>query len=244
MKTLLSVQGIDTYYGSSHILFGVTINIGEGQAIALLGRNGAGKTTTFRSIMGLTKPKEGRIIFDGTDITHMDTHRIARMRIGYVPEDRQIFTDLTVRENLDLGINPKHPGRFDIHTACEIFPVLDTMLDRPAKMMSGGEQQMLSIARTLMVDPRLLLLDEPLEGLSPLVVKELGSRIKDLKKHGITILLSEQNIKFAADLCDKVYLIDKGTIRYEGPVEEFKSDEEIQEKYLHVSSSRHKLRHS
>jgi len=238
----LSVQGIDTYYGSSHILFGVSIDVEEGKAVALLGRNGAGKTTTLRSIVGLTQPKEGKIIFDGQDITVWDTHRIVQMGIAYVPEDRQIFSALTVYENLDLGINRKHPGRFDIKTASEIFPVLKTMLDRPATMISGGEQQMLSIARSLMMNPKLLLLDEPLEGLSPIVVKELGNKIKELKKQGITILLTEQNIRFAMDLCDKVYVIDKGTVKYQGSIEEFRADKEIQERYLHVSGSGRKVR--
>ena len=244
MKRLLSVQGIHAYYGTSHILFGVSIDIEEGEAVALLGRNGAGKSTTLRSIMGLTRPKEGKIIFDGQDITGWDTHRIAQMGIAYVPEDRQIFPALTVYENLDLGINRKHPGRFDIKTASEIFPVLSTMLNRPTTMISGGEQQMLSIARSLMMDPKLLLLDEPLEGLSPLVVKELDNKIKELKKQGITILLTEQNIRFAMDLCDKVYVIDKGTLKYQGSVEEFRGDKDIQERYLHVSGSGGRERHA
>lgn len=237
MKKLLSVQGIHTYYGTSHILFGVSIDIEEGEAVALLGRNGAGKSTTLRSIIGLTRPKEGRIIFDGQDITGWDTHRIAQTGIAYVPEDRQIFSALTVYENLDLGINRKHPGRFGIKTASEIFPVLGTMLDRSATMISGGEQQMLSIARSLMMDPKLLLLDEPLEGLSPIVVNELGNKIKELKKQGITILLTEQNIRFAMDLCDKAYVIDKGTLKYQGSIEEFRQNKDVQERYLHVSGA-------
>lgn len=227
------IDDIHTYYGTSHILFGVSLEIEEGQAVALLGRNGAGKTTTLRSIMGLTPPRQGKIFFLGKDITTAPVHRIAQMGIGYVPENRMIFPDLTVFENLSLGIHPKRVGKFTVETAFEIFPRLADMKNRPGGLMSGGEQQMLAIARSIMINPKLLLLDEPLEGLSPLVVRELGTRIKDLKEQqGLTILLSEQNVGFAMDLCNAVYIIDKGSIKFRGSIEELRSNEDVREKYL------------
>jgi branched-chain amino acid transport system ATP-binding protein len=231
----LKVDGIHTYYGTSHILFGVGLQIEEGKAVAILGRNGAGKTTTLRSIIGLTPPRQGKVFFLGKDITGEHVHLIAQMGIGYVPENRMIFPDLTVLENLSLAINPKRPGKFTVDTAFEIFPRLADMRNRPGGFMSGGEQQMLAIARSLMINPRLLMLDEPLEGLSPLVVRELGIRIKELKeKQGLTILLSEQNVGFAMDLCNSVYIINKGNIEFEGSIEEFQSNKDLWEKHLTV----------
>jgi branched-chain amino acid transport system ATP-binding protein len=234
---LLELEDVHTYYGTSHVLFGVSLKIEEGRAVALLGRNGAGKTTTLRSIMGLTSPKEGKVRFKGKEITGWPVHSIANMGISYVPEDRQIFPDLTVWENLELGFNPKRKGQFTIENAYEIFPVLEKMRDRPGGMISGGEQQMLAIARSLMSNPDLILLDEPLEGLSPLVVKELGSRIKELRKQGLNLLLSEQNVRFAMDLCDWVYIIDKGAICYQGTVDDLSRNDDILERYMLVSRS-------
>jgi len=234
----LKVEEIHTYYGTSHILFGVSLEVEEGKAIALLGRNGAGKTTTLRSIMGLTPPKEGRVTFLSKDITAWPVHRISQMGMGYVPEDRMIFPDLTVWENLSLGLHPKRPGKFTIEMAFEIFPVLEKMKDRPGGMISGGEQQMLTIARSLLTDPQLVLLDEPLEGLGPLVVQELWKRIKELKEQqGLTILLCEQNVGFATDLCGWVYIIDKGSIKFQGSTEEFNKSEDIRERHLLVHGS-------
>lgn len=233
---ILQVERVHTYYGTSHILFGISLEMKEGEAIALLGRNGAGKTTTLRSIIGLTPPREGKVIFMGKDISRTPVHVISRLGIGYVPENRMIFPDLTVLENLMIGVKAGRKGRFDIESAFEMFPRLREMKSRPGGMMSGGEQQMLAVARTLMINPRVLLLDEPLEGLSPMVVQELGSAIKNLKDQGgLSILLSEQNVGFAMVLCDHVYVIDKGEIRFHGPVEEFRDNQEIQHRYLAVN---------
>lgn len=232
---LLTTEGIHTFYGTSHILFGVSLEVKEGTAVALLGRNGAGKTTTLRTIMGLNPPKKGRIIFMDKDITGLPVHRISQMGIGFVPEDRMIFPDLMVWENLSLGIRPKGKGRYTLETAYQIFPILERLKDRPAGMTSGGEQQMLSIARSLMTDPKLLLLDEPLEGLGPMIVQELGDRIRYLKeKEGLTILLSEQNVSFATTLCSWVYIIEKGIVRFQGSTEEFKTNREVRERFLIV----------
>lgn len=231
----LKVEGIHTYYGTSHILFGVTLEVSEGMAVALLGRNGAGKTTTLRSIMGLVPPRTGQIIFLDQNITNQPVHRIAQMGMSYVPEDRMIFPDLTVWENLSLGLHPKRKGKYTIEMAFQIFPILEKLKNRPGGMTSGGEQQMLAIARSLMTNPKLLLLDEPLEGLSPLVVQELGNRIKHLKENeGLTILLCEQNMVFASELCDTVYIIDKGLIQFHGSTAEFIHNKDIREKFLLV----------
>lgn len=232
---LLKVDGIHTYYGTSHILFGVSLEVEEGTAVALLGRNGAGKTTTLRSIMGLAPPRQGRIIFLDTDITGQSVHRIAQVGMGYVPEDRMIFPDLTVWENLTLGLHPKRKGKYTIEMAYQIFPILEKMRNRLGGMTSGGEQQMLTIARSLMTNPKLLLLDEPLEGLGPLIVRELGDRIRYLKdEESLTILLCEQNVRFATELCSRIYIIDKGFIRFKGTTEEFNKDKEVREKFLLV----------
>jgi branched-chain amino acid transport system ATP-binding protein len=239
----LKVDEIHTYYGTSHILFGVSLEVEQGKAVALIGRNGAGKTTTLRSIMGLTPAKQGRITFLSKDITAWPAYRISQMGIGYVPEDRMIFPDLTVWENLSLGLHPKRRGRFTFEMVFEIFPILERMKDRPGGMTSGGEQQMLTVARTLMTNPKLLLLDEPVEGLAPLVVQEFVRRIKELKEQqGLTILLSEQNVRAAADLCNWIYIIEKGVIRFKGSTEEFRENEEIRERYLLVHGSARRKR--
>lgn len=242
---ILQVDGIHTYYGTSHILFGVSLEVEEGEAVALLGRNGAGKTSTLRSIMGLTPPRKGKVIFMEKDISRTPVHLISRMGLGYVPENRMIFPDLTVAENLMIGEYSKRKGPFSIESAFEIFPRLEEMRHRPGGMMSGGEQQMLAVARSLMINPRILLLDEPLEGLSPMVVQELGSAIKRLKDQGtLSIMLCEQNIGFALELCDHVYIIDKGTIKYHGVTEEFRHNQEIQDRYLAVhGGNRRRSRH-
>lgn len=232
---ILSVESIHTYYGTSHILFGVSLDMQEGEALALLGRNGAGKTTTLRSIMGLTPPRQGKVLFLDKDISRAPVHVISRMGMGYVPENRMIFPDLTVLENLMIGVDPKRPGSFAIDSAFEIFPRLKEMKNRPGGMMSGGEQQMLAVARSLMIDPRILLLDEPLEGLSPMVVQEVGTAIKLLKQERrLSILLCEQNVGFAMELCDRVYIIDKGTIKFHGSTTEFRDNQDIQHRYLAV----------
>jgi branched-chain amino acid transport system ATP-binding protein len=236
---LLKLEEIHTFYGTSHILFGVSLKVEEGNAVALLGRNGAGKTTTLRSIMGFTPPRKGKVIFLGHDITRQPVYRISQMGIGYVPEDRKIFPDLTVWENLSLGTNPQKKGRYNIETAYQLFPILERMKNRAAGMTSGGEQQMLSIARSLMTNPKLLLLDEPLEGLGPLIVQELSKSIKHLKEEEkLTILLCEQNVSFAVGLCNSIYIIDKGTIRFEGSIEDFNSNKQLREDFLLVRGGR------
>jgi len=232
---ILNVESIHTYYGTSHILFGVSLEMEEGEALALLGRNGAGKTTTLRSIMGLTPPRQGKISFMGTEISRTPVHQISRMGMGYVPENRMIFPDLTVLENLMIGVDQKRPGSFTIDSAYEIFPRLKEMKNRPGGMMSGGEQQMLAVARTLMINPKILLLDEPLEGLSPMVVRERGAAIKRLKEERkLSILLCEQNVGFAMELCNRVYVVDKGSIRFHGSIAEFRDNKDIQHQYLAV----------
>jgi branched-chain amino acid transport system ATP-binding protein len=239
---LLRVEEIHTYYGTSHILFGVSLEVEEGRAVALLGRNGAGKTTTLRSIMGLTPPKKGRVLFSNNEITREPVYRVSRMGIGYVPEDRMIFPDLTVWENLSLGIHPQRRGKYTIEMAYRFFPVLEKMKDRPAGMTSGGEQQMLAIARSLMTNPKLFLLDEPLEGLSPIVIQELSKSIKHLKdEEGLTILLCEQNVAFATELCSRVYIIEKGVIRFQGSTEDFKMNAHVREQFLLVRGGSKKV---
>lgn len=231
----LKVEEIHTYYGTSHILFGVSLEVNEGEAVALLGRNGAGKTTTLRSIMGLTPPRQGKVFFRDNDISRVPVHTISRMGVGFVPENRMIFPDLTVLENLMIGVHASRPGPFKIESAFEIFPRLETMKNRPGGLMSGGEQQMLAVARSLMINPKILLLDEPLEGLSPIVVQEVGRSIQRLKdERSLSILLSEQNVGFALLLCERVYIIDKGVIQFHDKTEQLKNNEEILRRYLTV----------
>jgi branched-chain amino acid transport system ATP-binding protein len=233
---LLQVDNIHTYYGLSQVLFDVSLEIDKGEVVVLLGRNGAGKTTTMVSIMGLNPPKKGRVTYKGQDITGMTPYKVARLGIGFVPEDRRIFPDLTVEANLDVGrmnvqskSNPWTPER-----VYQIFPVLGKFAKRRGGTLSGGEQQMLTIARTLMGNPEVILLDEPSEGLAPLVVRMLGEFIDVLKKEGVTVLLSEQNVKFALKHSDRAYIVDKGTIKYQGTIAQLEKDEEIKKQYLAV----------
>ncbi len=233
---ILEVEGLNAYYGSSHILFDVSLGIDQGQAVVLLGRNGAGKTTTLKSIMGIVHPRSGRITFKGKRVDGLPSYRIARLGIGFVPEDRVIFPDLTVRENLEIAQRKREAGEasWTIEKIFRVFPVLEKFQGRNGGTLSGGEQQMLTIARTLMGNPEFLLLDEPVEGLAPLIVRMLGQVINQIKDHGVTLLMSEQNVKFSFKIAQKVYIIDKGTIRYEGSVEDLKANEEVKKKYLAV----------
>jgi branched-chain amino acid transport system ATP-binding protein len=223
---ILKVNNIYTSYGLSQILFGVSLEVAEGEVISLLGRNGVGKTTTLRSIMGLTPPRSGEIIWKGRNIAGKTPHQIAKLGIGFVPEDRRVFSDLTVWENLDVAIKPslgrKKP--WTLERVFELFPALQPIQTRRGGFLSGGEQQMLTIARTLMGNPDLLLLDEPSEGLAPIVVQQLGEQIKRLRGEGMTILLCEQNARFSLDLCDRLYILEKGEVRYSGTVTEFHRD--------------------
>jgi len=226
----LEVQDIYTSYGLSQVLFGVSLSVMPGECVCLLGRNGVGKTTTMRSIMGLTPPRRGRIVWKGRDIAGREPYQVARAGIGFVPEDRRIFADLTVWENLDVA--SRGHGGFTIERVFGLFPKLAELVDRHGGFLSGGEQQMLTIGRTLMGNPELLLLDEPSEGLAPLVVEHMKEQVARLKAEGLTILLAEQNVEFSLDLADRVYVLEKGHIRYEGTAQAFRADESIRHQYL------------
>lgn len=230
---MLEVDGIHTYYGLSHVLFGVSLRVEPGEVVCLLGRNGAGKSTTLKSIVGLTPPKQGRIRFRGEDIMGRPPYLLARMGIGYIPDDRRIFADLTVGENLEIAARPGKMG-WDKERVYELFPVLKQKESNKGGHLSGGEQKMLAIGRALMGNPELLLLDEPAEGLAPLLVRELENQIRQLKATGLTVLLAEQNIRFALRLMDRAYVIDNGQIHYHGSVAELSENEEVRKKYLLV----------
>jgi len=229
---ILEVHDLHTAYGLSRVLFGVSLAVDAGECVCLLGRNGVGKTTTMRSIMGLTPPTRGRVEWKGREVTRRAPYQIAKLGIGFVPEDRRIFADLTVWENLDVATRRTPGGGFTVERVYELFPKLAELRDRQGGFLSGGEQQMLTIARTLMGNPELLLLDEPSEGLAPLVVEHLGEQIGRLKREGLTILLAEQNVDFSLDLADRVYVLEKGAVRYEGSAQAFRDDESIRHQYL------------
>jgi branched-chain amino acid transport system ATP-binding protein len=234
---LLEIREIDTYYGDSHILFGISLDVDEGEMVCLLGRNGAGKTTTLKSIIGLVPPRSGRIAVRGRDLAGLSPYRIARLGIGYVPEERRVFGNLTVRENLEVARNTWRDGARSAWTAervFELFPHLRGLRDRRAGRLSGGEQQMLTIARTLMGNPDVLLLDEPSEGLAPLVVEMLGEQLGGLKRTGLTMIVAEQNIHFVSELGDRVYILEKGMVRYQGTMAEFLSNEDVRRAHLAV----------
>lgn len=229
---MLDVKGIHTYYGLSHILFDVSLHVKEGEVVGLLGRNGAGKSTTMRSIMGLTPPKEGLITFKGEDITGKKPYLLFRKGIGYVPDDRRVFADLSVDDNLEIVQSSKKD--WDKKRVYELFPALSEIKTRRAGNLSGGEQQMLTIARALMGSPELLLLDEPTEGLAPMIVRDLEEQILQLKDAGISILLSEQNVRSALKMISRAYVIDNGRIRFEGSVAELEANETVKKEYLMV----------
>ena len=229
---ILAVEDLHTAYGLSRVLFGVSLRVAPGECVCLLGRNGVGKTTTMRSIMGLTPPSSGRVVWKGRDITREAPFRAAALGIGFVPEDRRIFADLTVWENLDVAARRARSDGFTIERVFDLFPALRELRDRSGGFLSGGEQQMLTIARTLMGNPELLLLDEPSEGLAPLVVDHLQEQISRLRSDGLTILLAEQNVDFSLNLADRVYVLEKGHIRYEGSAREFRENASIRQQYL------------
>ncbi len=229
---MLEVKEIHTYYGMSHILFGVSLSVSQGEVVCLLGRNGAGKTTTLRSIMGLTPPRQGSIKFKEEEIVGKKPFMLARRGMAYVPDDRRIFADLTVGENLEIA--ERKGGEWDKEGVYQLFPALKEIESRRGGYLSGGEQQMLTIARALMGNPEFLLLDEPTEGLAPLLVKALEERILKLKEAGLTVLLAEQNVRSALRLSDRGYIIDNGVIRYQGSIKELRENEEIRKKYLLV----------
>ena len=231
---MLQIEEIHTYYGLSHILFGVSLEIKEGEVVCLLGRNGAGKSTTMKSIIGLTPPKKGLIRFKGQPTAGKKPFMLARMGIGYVPDDRRVFADLTVGENLEISERNLTEGGWNKERVYHFFPALEQIDTRRAGYLSGGEQQMLTIARALMTNPDLLLLDEPTEGLAPLIVELLEEQIAKLKEAGLTVLLAEQNLDVALRLSDRGYVIDNGVIRYEGSIEDLRNNEEVRNKYLLV----------
>ena len=229
---ILEIRGIDTYYGLGHILHGLSLGVGEGEVVALLGRNGAGKTTTLRSITGLTPPKSGQITYKGDNIAGLAAHRISQLGIALVPETRGIFSYLTARENLAIARRPA--SRWSMENMIERFPKLRDLLDRQGRLLSGGEQQMLAIARALLTGPDLLLLDEPSQGLAPLVVETVMETVRELKREHVSMLLVEQNAEMALGLADRVYVIDHGTIVFEGTPAALRANERITTTYLGV----------
>ncbi len=233
---LLEIRDLDAWYGRAQILFGVSLSVEAGEAAVLIGRNGAGKSTLMKCIMGLEAERRGVLHFDGVDLIPEATHRIARRGIGYVPEDRRIFMDLTVAENLAVGRLPPPFGEtpWTPDAAFELFPPLAAMRDRKGGQMSGGEQQMLTIARALMGNPRFLLLDEPSEGLAPVIVEVIAGAIAKLKARGVGLLLSEQNLHFARAVADRAFVLDRGHIRFAGTLAELDADAALKEQYLSI----------
>jgi branched-chain amino acid transport system ATP-binding protein len=238
---MLTVEGLSAWYGAARILYDLNLEVGRGEVVALMGRNGAGKSTTMKAIMGLVDKRRGAVRFNGEDISGRKPFEIARRGLGFTPEDRRIFVDLTVMENLDVGRQP--PRRFTDGTAAPswtpeqlftLFPNLAELQERLGGRMSGGEQQMLTVARTLMGNPLLVLLDEPSEGVAPLIVEQMAHTILALKKQGLSILLSEQNIYFARLVADRVYVLEKGQIHWQGSVGELDANLEVQRTYLTV----------
>jgi branched-chain amino acid transport system ATP-binding protein len=240
-EAMLSVENLSAWYGAARILYDLNFNIGRGEVVALMGRNGAGKSTTMKTIMGLVGERQGTVTFNGADVSRLKPFEIARRGLGFTPEDRRIFADLTVMENLDIGRQP--PRRFPDGTAAplwtpeklfKLFPNLGEMPDRLGSRMSGGEQQMLTVARTLMGNPLLVLLDEPSEGVAPLIVEQMANTIIELKKEGLSILLSEQNIHFAQLVSDRVYVLEKGQIHWQGMMTDLAGNLDVQRAYLTV----------
>ena len=236
MMPLLELESINTYYGRSHILFDVSLAVERGEVVSLIGRNGAGKSTTFRSIIGLNPPQQGRVTFRDKPLQGLRAYQICRQGIGFVPEDRRCFPDLTVRENLEVAARRQKQvaSPWSIDKIYSFFPRLQEREKNRGSQLSGGEQQMLTIARTLMTNPELLLLDEPSEGLAPLIVRLLGEMILEIRKEGVTVLLAEQNLHFCARVADRGYVIDKGLVKYQGPMSDLLANEEVKQKYLAV----------
>ena len=229
---MLEVVNIDTYYGTSQVLRGVSLKVKEGQVVALLGRNGMGKTTTVRSIMGLTPARSGTIRFDGKDITRLESYKIARMGLGLVPQGRHIFPSLSVKENLVIAMRGKG---FNLDSIYSYFPILEKRGNHRGNQISGGEQQMLAIARTLLTNPKLILMDEPSEGLAPIVIQAIGNIIPKIKEQGLSILLVEQNVSLALGTSDYCYVMHKGEVVYSGNTDDLAKNEKIQSEYIGVS---------
>lgn len=231
---MLQLRNVHNYYGHSHVLQGVSLEVSEGSLVALLGRNGMGKTTAIRSIIGFNPPSKGEILFKGKNIAGLPSYQIARGGIALVPQGRRIFRSLTVKENLLLGYRRENQGRtnFDLGRIYELFPILQERAQNRGEHLSGGEQQMLAVARALLTNPELLLMDEPFEGLAPSIIKELRKKIQELKSAGLSILLVEQNIQAALKLADRVYIMSKGKIVYEGSATQLQNEEEIKKRFL------------
>ncbi|KUL95015.1 ABC transporter [Bosea sp. WAO] len=234
--TMLEIEGLNAYYGRAHILQGVGFSMGRGEVLALMGRNGAGKSTTMKAVMGLVAPQSGRVVFDGQPIAGREPFEIARLGLGYVPEDRRVFSELSVMENLAVGRRPRRENvpYWTPERLFDLFPNLGRMRDRPGGAMSGGEQQMLTIARTLMGNPSLVLLDEPSEGLAPVIVEDMAKTILALKSEGLSVLISEQNLHFAGSVADRATIIEKGLIRFSGTMAELKANDAVRSQYLSV----------
>lgn len=233
---LLRVEGLNAWYDRAHILFDVGLEVRRGEVVALMGRNGAGKSTTMKAIMGMLDQIQGKVTFLGKDVSRARPHQIARMGMGYVPEDRRVFTDLTVLENLEVGRQQPRPEAFawTPQKLFDLFPNLGEMQQRPGGQMSGGEQQMLTVARTLMGNPYLVLLDEPSEGVAPVIVEQMAETILKLKREGMSILLSEQNLHFAGLVSDRAYVLENGHIRYQGTMAQLAADDGARRAYLAV----------
>jgi branched-chain amino acid transport system ATP-binding protein len=233
---MLSVRDLHAFYGRAHILHGVSLEANAGEVVALLGRNGAGKSTAMKAIMGLVVPARGEVSFAGERIDRLPPYRIARLGLGYVPEERRIFTELSVMENLEVGRQPARDGApaWTEDKLFALFPNLGRMRERPGGRMSGGEQQMLTIARTLMGNPKCVLLDEPSEGLAPIIVQEMAQSIRALKREGLSVLLCEQNLRFCEAIADRAYIIEKGQIRFGGTMAELAANSSLREQYLSV----------
>jgi branched-chain amino acid transport system ATP-binding protein len=235
--SLLALHDIHAAYGTSRVLFGISLEVAAGECVCLLGRNGVGKTTTMRAIMGLTPPAAGRVVWKGRDIAGRAPFRVARDGIGFVPEDRRIFAELTVTENLEVAARAaRRPGPWTVERVCGLFPKLRELASRQGGFLSGGEQQMLTIGRTLMGNPELLLLDEPSEGLAPLVVDSLLEQVGALKREGLTILLAEQGVDFSLALADRVYVLEKGAVRFSGAAAALRDDPQLRDELLALSS--------
>jgi branched-chain amino acid transport system ATP-binding protein len=232
----LELENVQTSYGLSQVLFGITLHVEPGEVVALLGRNGVGKTTVMRTIIGLTPPRSGVVRWQGREIQKLPPHRISRLGIGFVPEDRRIFPDLTVWENLDIARRAGPDGKmvFTEERIYEIFPKLKELRTRRGGFLSGGEQQMLTIARSLMANPTLLLLDEPSEGLAPLIVEAMRLQIAALRREGLSILLAEQNLEFVLSLSDRIYILEKGEVKFTGTVQDVRDSETVLKRYLTV----------
>ena len=240
-ETLLEATGLNAWYGAAHILFDVNLRVNRGEVVALMGRNGAGKSTTLKALMGMLPKRTGTVSFLGQDISRREPHEIARLGMGYVPEDRRVFGDLTVLENLEVGrqqarswADGSAAPRWTPPQLFTLFPNLGEMPDRPGGRMSGGEQQMLTVARTLMGNPFLVLLDEPSEGVAPLIVEQMAQMILELKAQGVSILLSEQNMHFAELVSDRAYVLEKGQIRHQSSMAELSANEDVRRNYLSV----------